>query len=635
MRTLLWVAALFITVNTSFAGSKHLFGIPYSNHGQLYTLQLLAATLPETVYKTSKKPMKVSWLSENQEGFGNMTYVQKMHTMTERNVRAVTSVPVIKGFKSSLDRFNNIATFPGKERAIWYPNRPESQPDSLCNQLEQQVKPSSLIIVLADTPTFSSARTLGCMASGYGWLRIDIMNGKSGDSGYDPASYAKSMSQVLFNGSPMNSANSFERDRKWTPFSEEDLHFPYLSDDESLQKVLDAPSFNLAIREYYYYSTPRFGICDQCIGFLLDDHVMEQVKQYNKSLAIDSSLLGGVSNLSPDFLQALTGEAPDKALGYFTSDPDFYMGYQSILAEKIRYLQTIIMASAEQDSYRAVYSINREQIEDPVFQAAMQKVNIDVIHYWHPDNIDGITLINKPELGGNWVSYSLTNQAEKGRSLYILNPYPLKQDAMKFLMYFSDEPVGTTGDHTLYLALSLGKLPFHEHIPHQWGVAHELAKISPDEELLNNYFLADRPSEKAIFLKALLQDDQVMRRFNREVLTTYNAGSLLMNIIRAIQPDSTLRTSLKTMDQQLSDEERLVLEPPEHLTPEEKDVWLGRYIVQLLRQDITIASLHYMKISTLFNQIVSTQMQYLLSELINGRFYDDYKDRSSYPYNEY
>ena len=106
--------------------------------------------------------------------------------------------------------------------------------------------------------------------------------------------------------------------------------------------------------------------------------------------------------------------------------------------------------------------------------------------------------------GNDNSSTEYIHPTQKGRTLWLINPFPISKPLLDLIAIASSQPVaGCTGDHSFYDIVSIGKLPYYERVPHISVLPIELSNMSEDEQLmtLSDYFDTFSSTEKTKLLK--------------------------------------------------------------------------------------------------------------------------------------
>ena len=136
-----------------------------------------------------------------------------------------------------------------------------------------------------------------------------------------------------------------------------------------------------------------------------------------------------------------------------------------------------------------VMPLNPYYLTLPEIKAGLQEARVKTVKFWAQNY--------------GWTEYDIEG-VDAGRVIEILNPFPLTRHNNLALAFFSQLMVGTTGDQSLYEAISMGKLPYHELATHQFFVRHQLESIA-DHPALETYFRTLKPEatgESLTYLQA-------------------------------------------------------------------------------------------------------------------------------------
>ena len=280
----------------------------------------------------------------------------------------------------------------------------------------------------------------------------------------------------------------------------------------------DRSSCNLAQKMMWCFNAPRFGFGPRDAGILIDENIRDKVHQYQ--LVSDKLNTGWVQALTKapaELLEAISGASSSpEQLQFFINGNNYYFGYFHRTNGKLTFIRSILNAHPD-EPVKIVLPLESISLKSPSVVSGLLEGNVRAVRLWTPDY--------------GWEEYLLEGGASDGRTLEIINPYPLAQDVMEALQFFSNVVVGTTGDHSLYAAISMGKLPHQEVISHQFFVRHQLGLISRQPGIKAFYSTLD-PEKTGFLLQQFQQSPQEIAQFTNQLIEEHSANELLASMTR-------------------------------------------------------------------------------------------------------
>ena len=272
------------------------------------------------------------------------------------------------------------------------------------------------------------------------------------------------------------------------------------------------------------------------LGFMLSSRQKELAAKYKTASVTDRKELLKEAGFSSYFLNHLTPEAyADDPLIWLAETGDFITAYMNRDFSLIEFIAATAPVVNREKDLKYVMNMSNLLYKNRFFQPSEQQINmselikkvltdnhVSKVIYWSSGMTDPeTTMIND----------------DGGRTAWILNPFPLKNQALELLFIASKYPFsGCTGDHSLYDILSIGKIPLRETVPHTFGLQKQFSKRSEELGLVHlsalyGTFRADEKSkhlsgaikngEWSLFLKDLWQHqnayDRLTSIFNKRL----------------------------------------------------------------------------------------------------------------------
>ncbi|UYM17720.1 hypothetical protein [Endozoicomonas euniceicola] len=283
------------------------------------------------------------------------------------------------------------------------------------------------------------------------------------------------------------------------------------------------------------------GYSDRTLGLMLSEELKTESEDYHANTT--SQRLATLEKKIPvkqKWLEILTGET-DRAcqLQWLENDGSYFTGYMQDVLSQLEFIATTApMAAPDKDlkyilnmgdmiawadyMYKDSHvtlgdSLKKQMIErSGVLEPIFRDNNITRLVYWSEKT-------GKHE-------YAL---GEGGRTLWIINPFPLPKEQLHMLMIASRQPVSAcTGDHSFYDVLATGKVAFHEEVPHLFDLHQRLAKLAEQEGFIEvrDYFNTFRGDEKRPLIKTMT-DTGEWARFVEYLYNNENAYKKLPSLL--------------------------------------------------------------------------------------------------------
>ncbi|WP_152558857.1 hypothetical protein [Endozoicomonas numazuensis] len=303
--------------------------------------------------------------------------------------------------------------------------------------------------------------------------------------------------------------------------------------DEALLSVMTrhntcSPTTHFTVCEY----VPRFGFGLYDIGFIHDKSLAEK-PLYSRHES-PSSWLNDLLTVSPDLLEALTGKAiQSEAIHAIAEKSDYYLGYMKRLPGQLSFIQSIGLARSEA-KLTFVMPISTDDLQNSEMVQGLKQANIATVKLWSTDN--------------GWQDFVYDNDQKKGRTITIINPYPLPQQQLEALTFFANSIVGSTGDHSMFSTISMGKLPFQETVEHQPYLKRTLLSLAEREEI-KAFYRSSNPSEIAESIVSLEANPVWIQTFTQSLIDQYSSNELITQMIETgIEPSQAIKQLLSSID---------------------------------------------------------------------------------------
>ena len=245
------------------------------------------------------------------------------------------------------------------------------------------------------------------------------------------------------------------------------------------------------------------GFSENSAGMLIPPHIQKRVNKED-GLSFDN-----------DFLR-LKAEVPDLGGLIDRANGHFYTAYMHKSLSFAEFTATAALIDQQQDTW-VLSNIVQEQVVSPAFTSMMKKHGAGIIEF-----ID----LREPE---NSSEYVLNSQSRKKVHLVRL-PKITSSAQHASLFYFSQPLVGVTGNQSLFIALTLGKLPMYEaNLNKQINVNHELAVFADPKRLAPFFNNQINPVKKA---SIAANAGNLVSEWATKITSQKNANKAIINAVR-------------------------------------------------------------------------------------------------------
>ncbi|UYM18356.1 hypothetical protein [Endozoicomonas euniceicola] len=507
----------FLLLHRHAFAENSLFGIPYTMPGQKVAIMLYAATQPE---KNRGKDLVL--ISESAgTGFGIYAFLFRFQeVINEDRKKPIPFKRIMLGITEEADTVKRIFQFPADS-------------NDLLLFMDEDLEESPLNEEKASRWIQNSRQTIALVNDVMGDLVPDGKRFRVPYSFFETLHHTENLTDI------------FDLDKEYQSLtrkllSTETLNLEKSFKNLSLEYVKEMIEYakDISEKEVNTY-TPlqanlarEFGLRSHKIGLLLNKP--GERSDYLKQLDL----------LSEAEIYALTGQDNrKKSLSFFQSG-DYYYSYMHTLFANLQFIQTISLASNKK-KLTLVMKMKAEDFNDSVVIDALRKVNITRVNFWSNQSA-GLTFDLRP-----------TRQDKHGIQINVVNLFPTPELLAQSLAYFSQPVVGTTGELSLFRAISMGKLPLHEWMILQRYLNDEFARIAKDnnQKIMYDYFHYFSPEEKANALRQLLKDPSIIKAFINTLTTQYNASPVLKGLIeQTIDDNSQLWQAISKIDKAIEEE---------------------------------------------------------------------------------
>ena len=351
----------------------------------------------------------------------------------------------------------------------------------------------------------------------------------------------------------------------------------------------------------FCYHTPRFGLSPINAGVLVDPDLLEKVTEFREANDKKSvRLFSALDSVPADLKAAISGsENNNEQTGYFLGEGNYYFGYFHDRNGRIGFIRSVAEAHPG-DVVRIVLPFGVASVRDDLNRSGLLKGNITQVRHWTSEE--------------GWKTHNLSEETG-GSIVEIINIPRVPKDAMQALAFFSRPVVGTTGDQSLFEALTMGKLPFHEVVSHQFFVRHQLELIAR-HPLIKAFYSSLDPKVLGPLISQLEASPVEIADFTREIVTRRSANGLIQSIVdTALSPSAEVQGFLVAVDalQPLSEDyqDRFLSQ----LDQDRADIALARFVFNTLRQN-PWKNLNHERLGELISNIDSYLIRMLLSEAL-------------------
>ncbi len=277
-------------------------------------------------------------------------------------------------------------------------------------------------------------------------------------------------------------------------------------------------------------SNHAFGLEPNQLGIVLNPLLLENLS--NSSELITGTPLGSQ-------FQQLLSERPELEELILNEEgtPEFFMAY---MHTNLGFAEFFSIASELSSAKPPVILSNFDegQIQDESFRMLMANQGISSIDYI--DLTDNETNTNKIS------RHEISNR--NGRTITLVRPPFIEDDFMYHSLFaHAQQPVGVTGNHSLFNAIALKKIPIYDIThPFQHGVNKSLRRFDSSKRLhsiFDNRFL---PKEKAF---AIVSASHEVTRWSDNIMGNKVANKILVTMIDyLIESNSSFFHHMKTLE---------------------------------------------------------------------------------------
>ncbi|MET4692295.1 hypothetical protein [Endozoicomonas lisbonensis] len=228
------------------------------------------------------------------------------------------------------------------------------------------------------------------------------------------------------------------------------------------------------------------------------------------------------------FLSILSGkDSTEDQIKWLQNDGSYFFSYMHDDLSKLDFISTTLPIADPTKDIKYVTSFQRlkkyfatpglERFIKTLLNRVMEDNSIQRIVFW---------------TGSDNSSTEYIHPTQKGRTLWLINPFPISKPLLDLVAIASSQPVaGCTGDHSFYDIVSIGKLPYYERVPHISVLPIELSEMSEDEQLmtLTNYFDTFSSTEKTKLLKQK-QTFVEWQKFRKQLWQNNNGSTTLIEL---------------------------------------------------------------------------------------------------------
>ncbi len=229
----------------------------------------------------------------------------------------------------------------------------------------------------------------------------------------------------------------------------------------------------------------EFGFGRRSLGLMLSNKIADTAKQLtSETPSVRDRALRNVqfTNKDQPWLTRLTGTSSrQQQLDWLAEQGDFHFAYMHNAFSLLEFMATMTFVTPDNPTFVVNLPANVITEEGPVnelLKDLASKHGLGTISYWSHKSGD-ITVNIDTDLSG---------------TLRIINPFSLNKETMEAMITLSRHGVvGCTGDHSLYDVISAGKVPFHENVPHLFGLHEDLAYFAEQQELTSVSVFLETP----------------------------------------------------------------------------------------------------------------------------------------------
>ena len=253
------------------------------------------------------------------------------------------------------------------------------------------------------------------------------------------------------------------------------------------------------------------------------------------------------------------------------TSPRYHMAYMHNVLAKAEYLAMLSYLNPKEESV-VLGNINQDDLNHPVMQSMLKKHGVSRV-YWH-DLKQGHAM--------EWC-YSDCTEEDSKRTLRVARLPSIKSDPLYQSLFFeSQNPVGVTGNQSLFMAIAYGKLPFYDtNLGAQSSVRSHLANYDLKGQLNDFFSKKINPKRKADIVQ---HGSHAITEWSQTILQYKNLNNVLEEYMDlALNPSPEVEDLLW----QVHNHENL----PSAVLPEDpllKDVVLVKRFFQMFHQKIDV-----------------------------------------------
>lgn len=307
-----------------------------------------------------------------------------------------------------------------------------------------------------------------------------------------------------------------------------------LMDDELSEYSVDSDCSPITAMSTCIH-VPAFGIGPGDAGILVDDQLRQKVRQYRSAEnPYNTDFAKDLLLTEPAVLTAISGQtSPEQQQRYFVRDSNYHIGYFHTYNGKDSFISAITHAYPDVP-IRLVLPVDEDYLLQDTTQLMLKRVGVQTVRLWMPEQ--------------GWKDYQFNEVHAQGRTIEIVNPFPLPIASLEALNFFSKPVVGTTGDHSFYAAISMGKLPHHEVMSHQYLLRTQLSEIAREPVVQSFYRGLDR-RQIGVAIRKLESNPRIIHDFTSQLINDHSANELLLSITAAaLNPAPEVTDLLTTID---------------------------------------------------------------------------------------
>ena len=321
----------------------------------------------------------------------------------------------------------------------------------------------------------------------------------------------------------------------------------------------DETAQNIDLTFFSTSSKSRFGLDSDNLGILLKPSLLKLIQKSPEAPLHEPfmTLLSDYPTLA-SYLQRTTVSSDQSKNG----QPTFYMAYMHSLLSFAEYIA--IVSHLNPDTTPVILSnISKTTLQDPVFTEFLAHQGISRIIY---TNLKGNPATPADE------AFDISN---KGKEVHLIT-LPVIPDDTQYLSLFAhaEQPVGITGNTSLFNAIALKKIPVYDtRHSFQKGVNESLKRFDVSGHLHAVFDNRIQPQAKAEAIK--------LARENVDAWAEHILNNKLANQMLVTMVDLLISDRGRQLFNQL---EQLQTTPSEYLTDYEQDVKAIRGKIQTLTQ---------------------------------------------------